>query len=267
MLKNRIIPVLLLRDSVLVKGVSFNSWRRVGTALPSINVYNARDVDELVLFDITATIENHGIDYDSVSEYSEACRVPFTVGGGVDNIDKMRDLLIAGSDKVAINSAAYQNPNLIKEGAKKFGSQCIVACIDVKKKSCGYECYSHSGKKSTGKEVVSWAKELEHLGAGEIIITSIDLDGTMKGYDFNLIKLVTSNVKIPVIACGGAGDYSDFYVGLKECNASAVAAASVFHFTEITPAKIKNCLQEKGIPVRDANIREKSQFFPSQPSS
>jgi cyclase len=256
MLKKRIIPTLLLKDVGLVKGVAFDSWRRVGSVLPSINVYNTRDVDELILLDIMATNEKRTIDYDSITEYSEECTVPFTVGGGVDNINKIRKLLLAGADKVVINSHSYEDPNLVKNAANRFGSQCIVSSIDVKKNANGvYECFSHCGTKPTGREVVVWAKEVELLGAGEIIITSIELDGTMKGYDCILIKKITENVNIPVIASGGAGEYNHFYEAIHKSNASAVAAASVFHFTEITPAKIKQYLSKKGMPVRDINAK------------
>lgn len=255
MLKKRIIPTLLWKDVGLVKGVSFDSWRRVGSVLPSINVYNTRDVDELILLDITATKEKRDIDYEAIAEYSAECMVPFTVGGGVNSINKIRKLLYFGADKIVINSHAYENPYLVREASNRFGSQCIVVSIDVRKNNDDvYECFSHSGTKSTGKEVVQWAKEIELLGAGEILVTSIELDGTMTGYDCKLIKKITQNVNIPVIASGGAGDYNHFFEAINNSNADAVAAASVFHFTEITPSKIKQYLSDKGVPVRDTNV-------------
>lgn len=251
MLKIRVIPTLLWKNIGLVKGKGFDSWRRVGSILPAIRVYNTRQVDELILVDITATEESRVPDLETVSEMSCECFVPFTVGGGIRTVEDIRQLLRAGADKVAINSAAYSNPEIITEGAKLFGSQCIVASIDAKKMPNGkYECFSHAGKKPTGKEVGEWAKKLQELGAGEILITSIPLDGTMKGYDTDLIKTVSDAVSIPVIASGGAGSYEDMYKAIAKGKATAVAAASIFHYTEQTPMEAKEYLAKKGIAVR-----------------
>ena len=257
MLKVRIIPTLLWKDIGLVKGIGFNSWRRVDTVLPAIKVYNLREVDELILVDITATEQNREPDYESISEFTEECFVPMTVGGGVKTIEHIKNLLRAGADKVSINSAAFTNPELIKKGAELYGSQCIIVSIDAKKENDGsYHCYSNSGKIDTGIDVVIWAKQMEKYGAGEILLTSIDLDGTMKGYDLELIKMISDNVSIPIIASGGAGNYQDMYRAIIESNASAVAAASIYHFTEQTPKEAKKYLQGKGISVRNMNIRE-----------
>lgn len=251
MLKVRIIPTLLWKNTGLIKGVSFDSWRRVGTVMPSIKVYNTRDVDELILLDISATLDQRDLDYAAIEEYSAECFVPLTIGGGIHSLEQIRKLLLAGADKVVINSAAYQRPELVTEASRRFGSQCIVVSIDARRfTEGGYECFSHSGKTPTGKEPRVWAKELEERGAGEIMITSIEKDGTMEGYDIELIREVTGNVNIPVIASGGAGDYQDMFEALDLGKSSAVAAASIFHFTESTPIEAKRYLSSKGIPVR-----------------
>ena len=256
MLKVRVIPTLLWKDVGLVKGIGFDSWRRVDTVMPAIKVYNTRDVDELVLLDISATLDNRDLDYEAIEEYSSECFVPFSIGGGIRNIEQVRKLLFTGADKVVINSASYSNSQLIADVARRFGSQCIIASIDAKRVGNGkYECFSHSGKVPTDKEPGKWAKELEAMGAGEILITSIEKDGTMEGYDIELIRQITDKVKIPVIASGGAGDYEDMFKALEQGKSSAVAAASIFHFTERTPMEAKKFLAEKGIPVRNANIQ------------
>jgi cyclase len=251
MLKTRIIPTLLWKDVGLVKGERFDSWRRIGTVLPAIKVYNQREVDELVLLDIVATREGRTPDYASIEEYCAECFVPLTVGGGVRSIGHVRDLLKVGADKVAINTAAYEIPSLVSEVAGRFGSQCVVVSIDVRKlASGGYECFSHSGTRSTGKSPEDWASEVEAFGAGEILLTSIDRDGTMVGYDLDLIGSVAARVRIPVIASGGAGEYEHMREAVVEAHASAVAAASMFHFTEATPVEAKRYLKAKQVAVR-----------------
>jgi cyclase len=251
MLKIRVIPTLLWKDFGLVKGVGFDSWRRVGPVLPAIKVYNSRDVDELILVDITASIENYPPDHDSVSDFSEECSVPFTVGGGITNLQQIVSLLHAGADKVAINSVAYSDPNLVETAASRFGAQCVVVSIDAKRHADGrYSCYSHAATIDTTRLPVEWAKEVASRGAGEILLTSIDRDGTMLGYDLELIEQVAKAVDIPVIASGGAGNYEHMIEVVKNAGASAVAAASIFHFTEQTPAGAKNAMQAAGIPVR-----------------
>lgn len=259
MLKVRVIPTLLWKNVGLVKGVSFNSWRRIGTVMPAIKIYNARQVDELILVDITATSESRCPDFDAVEELSAECFMPLTVGGGIKHIDEIKKLLRAGADKVCINSAAYQQPELIRDAAKFFGAQCIVVSIDARKMPNGsYQCFSHSGIQPTGKEVSRWAQEIEKLGAGEILITSIEKDGTMEGYDLELISRVTNKVNIPVIASGGAGNYHHLYEAVSEGKASAVAAASIFHFTQQTPLEAKKFLASKGIPVRNIGIKSEN---------
>lgn len=251
MLKVRVIPTLLWKDYGLVKGVGFDSWRRVGTVLPAIKVYNTREVDELILVDITATGEAREPDYESVAEFSAECFVPLTVGGGIRNLDHITRLLHAGADKVSINSAAHENPTLITEAANRFGAQCIVVSMDARRLPDGrHECFSHSGTKPTGKAPAAWAREVEALGAGEILLTSIERDGTMQGYDLELIQQVTAAVRIPVIASGGAGNYEHMAAAIQSGKASAVAAASLFHFTQQTPLEAKHYLAKLGIPVR-----------------
>jgi cyclase len=250
-LKVRVIPTLLWKDFGLVKGVGFDSWRRVGPVLPAIKVYNSRDVDELILSDITASREGEEPDSDSVADLSEECAVPLTVGGGISRIEQIVALLRAGADKISINSAAYSDPMLIDAAGRRFGAQCIVASIDARRLDDGrYRCFSHAGSHDTGKEPVAWARELVDRGAGEILLTSIDRDGTMKGYDLDLVSRVSQAVPVPVIASGGAGSYQHLIEAVQQAGASAVACASIFHFTEQTPAGAKVAMERAGIPVR-----------------
>jgi cyclase len=249
-LKVRVIPTLLWKDFGLVKGVRFDSWRRVGSVLPAIKVYNARDVDELVLVDITASAEQRSPDHQSVSEFADECFVPLTVGGGISTHDQIVSLLHAGADKVALNSVLYEQPDLVDRAAGQFGSQCVVASVDVRRDEAGQlTCLSHAGARATGREPVAWVRELADRGAGEILLTSVDRDGTMSGYDLDLIAQVADAVGIPVIASGGAGSY-DHLVAAVGAGATAVAAASMFHFTEQTPAGAKDAMRSAGIPVR-----------------
>ena len=250
MLKVRIIPTLLYKSVGLVKGIGFDSWRRVDTVLPAIKVYNMREVDELILVDIEATVEGKEPDYQSILEFSKECFVPFCIGGGITDIEHIKKLLRSGADKVCINSATYSNIDIITQGAKLFGSQCIVASIDAKKVNDKYYCYSKCGTYNTGYLVSDWAQQVEKAGCGEILLTSIDRDGTMKGYDIDLISCVTKNVNVPVIASGGAGMYEHMLEAINEGNASAVAAASIFHFTEQTPKEAKEYLAKRGIATR-----------------
>ena len=250
MLKIRVIPTLLWKNPGLVKGVGFDSWRRVGTVLPAIKVYNSRDVDELIIVDISANRESRAPEEAWVRGFSPYCFVPLTVGGGISQAEQIAGLLRAGADKVSIGTAAYESPELIEKGARRFGSQCIVVSIDAKRDSPGEAvCMSHSGTRSTGREPATWAREVRDRGAGEILLTSIDRDGTMEGYDLDLIERVASAVDIPVIASGGAGNYQHMIEAVG-AGASAVAAASIFHFTEQTPAEAKKALAAAGMPVR-----------------
>ena len=251
MLKVRIIPTLLWKSFGLVKGIGFNSWRRVGPVLPAVKVYNTRDVDELILVDIVASLDQSSPDVESVQDFAAACFVPFTVGGGITSVDQIQRLLDAGADKICINSAAYDNPRLMDEAARRYGAQCIVASIDARATvDGGYQCCSHAGTNARGRDPAAWARELADRGAGEILITSIDRDGTMKGYDLPLIEQVVRAVNLPVIASGGAGNYEHLRQAVQEAGVSAVAAASMFHFTEQTPAEAKKALAAAGIPVR-----------------
>lgn len=251
MLKVRIIPTLLWKNFGLVKGIGFDSWRRVGPVLPAIKVYNSRDVDELILVDITASQEKSEPDHESIGDFSEECAVPFTVGGGITHVDQIVSLLHAGADKIAINSAAYSNPALIDAAATRFGSQCVVVSVDVRRFEDGhYGCFSHSATVNTGRDPIEWARELAARGAGEILLTSIDRDGTMQGYDLDIVERIVRAVDLPVIASGGAGNYQHMIDVVKQAGASAVGAASIFHFTQQTPAGAKSAMRAAGIPIR-----------------
>lgn len=251
MLKVRIIPTLLWKNFGLVKGVEFDSWRRVGPVLPAIKVYNSRDVDELILVDILASQEGKVPDHESIADFSEECSVPLSVGGGVASLEHIVQLLHAGADKVTINSAAYANPDLIGAAADRFGSQCVVVSIDARRAVDGrFRCFSHSATVDTGRDPVEWARELADRGAGEILLTSIDRDGTMRGYDLELVEKVAGAVALPVIASGGAGSYQHMVDVVRQSGASAVACASIFHFTEQTPAGAKAAMRAAGIAVR-----------------
>jgi cyclase len=251
MLKTRVMPTLLYKDVGLVKGVGFDSWRRVGWLMQAIKVYNMREVDELVFLDISATRENREPDYTLVDEFADECFMPLTVGGGVRTVEHVRRLLSVGADKVAINTAAMETPQLIQEVAQEFGSQCVVVSMDVKKNAGGsYEVFTHSGTRATGRDPVSFSKQAEALGCGEILLTSIERDGSFKGYDLELTRMVTNAVTIPIIASGGAGSYDDMVKAIALGGASAVAAASIFHFTQMTPLEAKQAMKTAGIPVR-----------------
>jgi cyclase len=251
MLKVRVMPTLLWKGLGLVKGVGFDSWRRVGSVLPTLKVYNARDVDELVLVDIETTLSGGAPDHEAVADFSDECSVPLTVGGGICSVDQIALLLRAGADKISLNSGALMAPQLVDQAAARFGAQCVVASVDARRFEGGaYRVYTHSGSRDGGREPVEWARELADRGAGEILLTSIDRDGTMQGYDLELIQRVASAVNIPVIASGGAGCYADMVSAVREAGASAVAAASMFHFTEQTPLGAKLALLGAGIQVR-----------------
>jgi cyclase len=251
MLKVRVIPTLLWKGFGLVKGIGFDSWRRVGPVLPAIKVYNSRDVDELILVDIMASQKVENPDHDSINDYSEECSIPLTVGGGITSLDQILSLLHAGADKIAINTSAYSNPALIEAAAGRFGAQCVVASIDARLFEDGrYRCFSHSATVDTGRDLVEWARELTDRGAGEILLTSINRDGTMLGYDLDMVERIVRAVDVPVIASGGAGNYQHMIDVVQQAGASAVAAASIFHFTELTPAGAKLAMQAAGIPVR-----------------
>jgi len=252
MLKIRVIPTLLIKNYGLVKGISFDSWRRVGTVLPSINVYNSRNVDELILVDIEASKNNRQFSIESINDIADNCFVPLSVGGGINNISSAIKLIESGCDKVTLNSAIYTNPKLITELSNIFGSQAVIASIDAVEIDGKYYCFSNSGTKNENMDPIEIASTVEDSGAGEILLTSINNDGTMKGYDYELIERISSKVGIPVIASGGAGNAQHMLKAINESGASAVAAASIFHFTEITPNDIKDYLKENKIPIRDS---------------
>jgi cyclase len=251
MLKVRVIPTLLWKHFGLVKGVRFDSWRRVGSVLPAIKVYNSRDVDELVLVDITASPQAASPDHDAVSDFSDECFVPLTVGGGIRTLAQITALLRAGADKVSLNTVLFEDAPLVDGAARRFGSQCVVASLDVRRMDDRLECFNYCGARATGVDPVTLARELADRGAGEILLTSIDRDGTMTGYDLDLVARVASAVPIPVIASGGAGTYQHLVDAVQQAGASAVAAASIFHFTEQTPAEAKAAMRAAGIPVRE----------------
>lgn len=249
--KVRVMPTLLFKELGLVKGIGFDSWRRVGSAMQAVKVYNMREVDELVFLDITATRDGRSPDFNMVDELADECFMPLAVGGGVRTVEDVRRLLRVGADKVVINTAAVETPLLIRQVAQRFGSQCLVVSIDAMRRADGkYEVYTHAGTVPTGRDPVLLAREAEALGAGEILITSIERDGTMTGYDLELTSCVSQAVSIPVIAAGGAGSYEHMAQAVNIGKASAVAAASLFHFTQQTPLEAKRYLREQNINVR-----------------
>ena len=250
MLKARIMPTLLFKDVGLVKGVRFDSWRRVGGVMQAVKVYNMREVDELVFLDVSATLDGRPPDFDTVDDVADECFMPLTVGGGIRTVEHVRRLLEVGADKVAINTALVEEPDLIRRVAERFGAQCVVASIDARRHPDGAcEVYTRSGSKPTGLDPIELAQEVEALGAGEILLTSIDRDGTMTGYDLPLTRSVSQAVSIPVIASGGAGTYEDMRAALA-AGAAAVAAASIYHYTHQTPLEAKRFLGDYGVCVR-----------------
>jgi len=253
MLKMRVIPCLDVKDGRVVKGVNFVNLVDAGDPVEAAKAYDAAGADELCFLDITATHENRGIMRDVVQRTAEACFMPLTVGGGVRTLDDIRALLLAGADKVSINSAAVANRQFVKEAAEKFGSQCIVVAIDAKEVSPGkYEIFTHGGRKETGIDAVQFAREVEALGAGEILLTSMDRDGTGKGFNIPLTRAIADAVSIPVIASGGVGTLEHLVEGIRDGHATAVLAASIFHFGTFTIGQAKDAMAKAGIPVRPA---------------
>ncbi len=250
MLAKRIIPCLDVKEGRVVKGTKFVELRDAGDPVECAKAYDKAGADELVFLDITASHEKRAILLDVVSRTAEQVFMPLTVGGGVSNTDDIRTLLNAGADKVSVNTAAVNRPELIREGADHFGSQCIVVAIDARRSKKGWEVYTHGGRTATGLDVVAWAKKAQSLGAGEILLTSMDRDGTKEGYDLQLLKKISTSLKIPVIASGGAGKLEHLYEGLVKGRADAVLAASIFHFGEFTIAETKVFLKKKGVRVR-----------------
>ena len=251
MINKRIIPCLDVNNGRVVKGINFVNLVDAGDPAEQAKIYYDGGADEICFLDITASNENRNTMLEVVKKTTENCFVPLTVGGGVRTTDDINKLLRAGADKVSINTAAVTNENLIKKGAEIFGSQCMVVAVDVKKiNNNKWEVFTHGGRKPTGKDVLSFVKKMESLGAGEILLTSIDRDGTKKGYDLDLTKKVSNSINIPVIASGGVGDLEHLYQGFKIGNASAALAASIFHFGKYSILDAKQYLDSKGIPVR-----------------
>ena len=246
----RIIPCLDVNNGRVVKGVNFVSLRDAGDPVEIAKAYDKAGADELVFLDITASSDDRGTVVDMVRKVAECVFIPFTVGGGIRSVDDFNVLLRAGADKVSVNSAAVYRPQLISEAAYKFGSQCVVAAIDAKRKGTSWEVYVNGGRKPMGIDAVEWAVKCEELGAGEILLTSMDEDGQKNGYDIELTKAVSEKVNIPVIASGGAGALEHFYDAFTKGKADAVLAASLFHFGEIPIPTLKEYLDKKGIPVR-----------------
>ena len=279
MLKARIIPCLDVKDGRVVKGVNFINLRDAGDPVEQGRIYSEQGADELCFLDISASTENRGTLYDMVEKVAETCSIPFTVGGGVREVDDIRKLLLAGADKVSINTAAVKRPEFVREAAEKFGSQCIVVAVDAKAvyadgyvrsadrtsleppfiaqgrspeqgQNIKFEIFTHGGRNPTGIDAVEWAKRMVEYGAGEILLTSMDRDGTGVGFDIAMTRAISDAVSVPVIASGGVGTMEHFVEGFRDAHASALLAASVFHFGTFTIPQVKQYLHEQGVPVR-----------------
>ena len=251
MLTKRIIPCLDVKDGRVVKGTNFVNLRDAGDPVEIAELYDGQKADEIVFLDITASHEKRPIILDVVAKTAEKVFMPLTVGGGINSLDDIRALLNAGADKVSINTSAVENPELVREASRKFGNQCIVVAADAKKTDEGWwEVYTHGGRTPTGKNAIEWVSDVETLGAGEILLTSMDYDGTKNGYDLPLTDSVCRAVNIPVIASGGAGQLEDFYNVFAKTKADAALAASVFHYRELTVGDVKKHLSEKKVKVR-----------------
>ena len=253
MLTKRIIPCLDVANGRVVKGVNFVNLRDAGDPVDLAALYNAEGADELVFLDITASYENRTTMLDVVRRTAEQVFIPVTVGGGIRSVEDIHATLGAGADKTSLNTAAVQKPELLRAGAEQFGAQCIVLAIDARASATmpsGYEVYIHGGRTPTGKDVVEWAQQGVTLGAGEILLTSMDRDGTQKGYDLGLTALISTAVSVPIIASGGVGTLEHFYDGLTLGKADAVLAATIFHYGQFRIAEVKNYLQTRGVTVR-----------------
>ncbi|MEQ8389902.1 MAG: imidazole glycerol phosphate synthase subunit HisF [Thalassospira sp.] len=252
MLKTRVIPCLDVKDGRVVKGVNFVDLIDAGDPVEQARIYDAEGADELCFLDITASSDNRDTIFDVVARTAEACFMPVTVGGGVRSLDDIRKLLLAGADKVSINTAAVKNPDFVREAARKFGSQCIVVSIDAK--SVGpdkFEIFTHGGREATGIDAVSFAKQMTEYGAGELLVTSMDRDGTQSGFNIPLTRTIADSVHVPVIASGGVGTLDHMVEGVRDAHASAVLAASIFHFGTYRIREVKDHMKAAGIPVRE----------------
>ncbi len=254
MLAKRIIPCLDVKDGRVVKGVSFVDLRDAGDPVEQARIYDAEGADELVFLDITASHERRDIVLDMVRSVAESVFIPFTVGGGIRTAEDMRAMLLAGADKVSVNSAAVRNPQVIADGALEFGSQCVVVAIDAKRRADGWEVYVNGGRIPTGLDALQWAQQVASLGAGEILLTSMDADGTQAGYDVALTRAIADAVPIPVIASGGAGLLEHFHAALTEGRADAALAASLFHYRQLSIAEVKAYLAQRGVAVRSQGL-------------
>jgi len=250
MLAKRIIPCLDVKSGRVVKGVKFLELQDAGDPVEIARVYDREGADELCFLDITASHENRGIILDVVARTAEQVFMPLTVGGGINKLEDIRKLLKAGADKVSINTGAVNRPDFVREAAEMFGSQCIVVAIDAKRAGDRWEVFTHGGRNPTGIDACQWAAQMENYGAGEILLTSMDRDGTKAGYDLELTRAISNRVGIPVIASGGVGTLEHIYEGLTQGNASAALAASIFHFREYTIAECKSYLEQRGVVVR-----------------
>ena len=250
MLKNRIIPCLDVKNGRVVKGINFVDLKDAGDPVEQAKIYSDGGADEICFLDITASNENRSTIYEVVKKTSKKCFVPLTVGGGVRNIEDINKLLNCGADKVSINTAAVKNPKIVMESSLKFGSQCIVVAIDAIKEANSWKIFTHGGRNKTGIDAIKFAKQMEEYGAGELLVTSMDRDGTQKGYDIDLIKKISEMVNIPVIASGGVGSLDHLAEGITKGKANAVLAASIFHYGKYSIKQAKEYLDSKGIPVR-----------------
>jgi cyclase len=250
MLAKRIIPCLDVKDGRVVKGINFVGLRDAGDPIECGLRYSEEGADELVFLDITASSDRRNIVADMVQRVADAINIPFTVGGGLRNVDDIQSILRAGADKISLNTQAVESPDLVRDAAERFGSQCIVVAIDARREGNGAKVFTHGGRNRTDLDAVEWSQRVAQLGAGEILLTSMDADGTKKGYDLELTRRVATSVQIPVIASGGAGNLEHLLHGLKEGCASAVLAASIFHFRELSVHQAKGYLREHGVLVR-----------------
>jgi len=250
MLAKRIIPCLDVKNGRVVKGIQFVNLRDAGDPVENARTYDEQGADEIAFLDITASSDERDILLEVVRKTAEEIFIPLTVGGGVRRLEDIRNLLNAGADKVSVNTAAVKDPSFVERASKRFGSQCIVIAIDAKRKAEGWEVYTHGGRTPTGIDAVAWARKMEEMGAGEILLTSMDRDGTKDGYDIDLTRTIAEATSIPVIASGGVGNLEHLYEGLVLGKASAVLAASIFHYREYSIGQVKSFLRDRGVTVR-----------------